>query len=83
MDRAERVRAAYLHACLRYVNREHLTNTSVRQRFRIEARNTAQASRLIAEAVKEGAIVPDDPTAARRQMQYVPWWAKDKIRAAI
>ena len=41
MDRAERVRAAYLHACLRYVNREYLTNTSVRQRFGIEARNSA------------------------------------------
>ena len=82
MDRAERVRAAYLHACLQYVNREYLTNTSVRQRFRIEVRNSAQAPRLIAEAVKEGAIVPDDPTAARRQMRYVPWWAKAGPRAA-
>lgn len=36
MDRAERVRAVYLHACLRYVGREYLTNTSVRQRFGIE-----------------------------------------------
>ena len=49
MDRVERVRAAYLHACLRYVNREYLTNTSVRQRFGIEARNSAKASRLIAD----------------------------------
>ena len=49
MDRAERVRAAYLHACLRYVNRKYLTNTSVRQRFGIEARNSAKASRVIAE----------------------------------
>ena len=76
MDRAERVRAVYLHACLRYVNREYLTNTSVRQRFGVEARNSAQASRLIAEAVKEGAIAPDDPTAAPKLMRYVPWWAK-------
>ena len=49
MDRVERVLAAYLHACLRYVNREYLTNTSVRQRFGIEARNSAKASRLIAD----------------------------------
>ena len=76
MDRAERVRAVYLHACLQYVNRKYLTNTTVRQRFGVEARNSAQASRLIAEAVKEGAIAPDDPTAAPKLMRYVPWWAK-------
>ena len=77
MDRAERIRAIYLHACLRYVNREYLTNTSVRGRFGIDARNSAKASRLIGEAVQEGAIAPDDPTAAPKLMRYVPWWAKE------
>ena len=82
MDRTERVRATHLHACLRYVNREYLTNTSVRQRFGIETRNSAKASRLIAEAVKAGAIVPDDPAAAPKLMRYVPEWAKVGGRAA-
>ena len=36
MDRADRVRACYLHACLKYVNRDFLTNSSVRERFGIE-----------------------------------------------
>ena len=75
MDKRERVRAAYLHACLRYVNREYLTNTSMRARFGIEVKNSAKASRLIAEAVKDGAIVPADPKAAPKLMRYVPWWA--------
>ena len=70
------MRATYLHACLRYVNREYLTNTSMRQRFGIETRNSDKASRLIAEAVKAGAIVPDDPAAAPKLMRYVPEWAK-------
>src|SRR5207249_3136771 len=55
MDKADRVRAVYLHACLRYVNREYLTNTSVRERFGIEPQNIATASRLIREAVEGGA----------------------------
>lgn len=76
MDRSERVRAIYLHACLKYVNREYVTNSSLRQRFGIEARNSARVSRLLAEAVRDGAIVPDDPTAARKQMRYVPWWTR-------
>lgn len=75
MDKADRVRAVYLHACLRYVNREHLTNTSVRQRFGIEPRNIATASRLIREAVEAGAILPYDPRAAPKNMRYVPHWA--------
>ena len=75
MDRAERVRAVYFHACLRYVNGDYLTNTSLRQRFGIDARNSARASRLIAEAIGAGAIVPDDPSAGPKFMRYVPEWA--------
>lgn len=75
MDKADRVRAVYLHACLRYVNREHLTNASVRQRFGIEPRNIATASRLIREAVEAGFVVPYDPGAAPKLMRYVPAWA--------
>lgn len=75
MDKEDRVRAVYLHACLRYVNQEYLTNTSVRQRFGIAPKNIATASRLIREAVEAGVIVPYDPEAAPKLMRYVPAWA--------
>ncbi len=78
MNREERIRALYLHACLKYVNEEYLTNSSVRQRFGIEARNSARASRLIAEAIEARAIVVDNPNAARKKMQYLPRWARDE-----
>ena len=80
MDKAERVRAVYLHACLRYVSREYLTNSSVRQRFAIASQNIAKASRLIAEAVDAGAIVADDPNAAPKLRRYVPVWAAPQTR---
>lgn len=76
MNKPDRVRAVYLHACLRYVNRDYVTNASVRGRFGIAGKNSAKASRLIAESIEEGAILPDDPTAARKLMRYVPSWAK-------
>lgn len=75
MDKDDRVRACYLHACLKYVNREYLTNSSVRGRFGIEPQNIAVASRLIKEAVEAGAIVPYEATAAPKLMKYIPWWA--------
>jgi ATP-dependent DNA helicase RecG len=76
MSKEDRVRACYLHACLKYVNRSYLTNTSVRERFGIEQQNIAYASRLIKEAVEAGVIVPFDPDAAPKLMKYVPWWAQ-------
>lgn len=75
MDKAERVRSCYLHACLRFVSRLHMTNSSVRERFGIEEKNAATASRLIKEAVEAGVIGPYDPKAANKLMRYVPYWA--------
>jgi ATP-dependent DNA helicase RecG len=75
MEREERVRASYLHACLRYVNHDYMTNTTLRERFGIEQQNSASASRLIKEAVMAGFIKPYDESAARKYMKYVPFWA--------
>lgn len=75
MDKVDRVRSVYLHACLQYVGRGRVTNASVRKRFEIDAKNSASASRLITEALEAGEIVPFDPTASKRNMQYVPSWA--------
>ncbi|WP_250033277.1 ATP-binding protein [Paractinoplanes maris] len=75
MDRADRVRAVYLHACLRYVSAQRMTNTSVRARFGIEAHNSARASRLIKEAIDGELIGLRDPQAPVKLREYVPWWA--------
>lgn len=75
MDKKDRVRACYLHACLKYVNREYLTNTSLRDRFGIDPKNMATASRLIKEAVDAQVILAHDPQAAPKLMKYIPWWA--------
>ncbi len=76
MDKADRIRACYLHACLRYVQRDSMTNTTLRERFGIDEKNSATASRLIKEALDAGLIVPYDANAGRKYMKYLPWWAK-------
>ncbi|MFC4943298.1 ATP-binding protein [Pseudonocardia sp. GCM10023141] len=83
MDKAEKIRAVYLHSCLRHVTREHTTNTSVRDRFKIEQKNSATASRLLNDTVEAGLITPYDPTAARSQMRYEPFWAAGDERTSI
>jgi len=75
MDKADRVRACYLHACLCYVTRKPMTNTSVRERFGITEKNAAVASRLLNEAVEAGMILVRDPDAGTRNRTYLPFWA--------
>jgi len=75
MDKADRMRACYLHACLKWVGREYLTNASLRRRFGIAEENRAIVSRYIREAVIGGNIKPHDPDAGRKFMKYEPFWA--------
>ncbi|KAF0099884.1 MAG: transcriptional regulator [bacterium] len=75
MDKADRVRACYLHACLKWVTRDYLTNASLRERFGVEEKNKSAVSRYIRETVVAGMIRPYDEDAARKMMKYVPYWA--------
>lgn len=76
MDKTDRIRACYLHACLRYVQRDYMTNTTLRERFGIDEKNSAVASRLIKEALDAGLIVSYDKNAGRKYMKYLPGWAR-------
>ena len=75
MTREDRIRACYFHACLQYVKREDMTNSTLRARFGIEARNSATVSRYIREAVDAEMIQPYDENAGPKYMKYVPFWA--------
>ncbi len=75
MDKSDRIWACYLHACLRYVNRDFMTNSSLRERFGIIAQNSATASRLIKEAIAAELIRAYDVGSGRKYMKYIPWWA--------
>lgn len=75
MGRADRVRAVYQHACLRYVSNEATNNASVRKRFGIAERNKAAATRIIKEAVQDGLVSAHDPNAGPRSIRYVPFSA--------
>jgi len=75
MDKEERIRACYLHCCLRYVNREHMNNASLRERLGIDVKNSAMVSRVIKDTVGANLIRPHDPDAGTKAMRYVPGWA--------
>lgn len=75
MEAEDRIRACYQHCCLKYVNREPMNNTSLRERFRISEGNSAVASRIIKQTIGAGLIRLYDPQANRKAYRYVPYWA--------
>ncbi len=76
MKKEEKIMACYWHCCLRYVNRDSMTNASLRERLGISESNSSIASRIIDET-KEAKLIKDfDPeNKSRRHMKYVPVWA--------
>lgn len=64
-----------MNCCLKYVNREPMNNTSLRERFRIDEGNSAMASRIIKQTIDAGLIRLYDPKANRKVYRYVPYWA--------
>jgi predicted HTH transcriptional regulator len=76
LDKKEKIRACYQHACLKYVSNEKMTNQSLRERFKIEDQNAATASRIIRDALEDGVIKEDDPESkSRKYASYIPIWA--------
>lgn len=80
MDPEDRTNAIYLHACLRYVNQQPMTNASVRERFGVANRKAPQVSRFINESIDEGLVVVYDPNVGKKSRRYVPFWASPRLR---
>ena len=65
----------YLHACLKYVNRDYMTNATLRERFGIEVHNSAIASRIIRETIEAGLVRPYETQMSKKYAKYVPFWS--------
>lgn len=75
MERSERIRACYQHACLKWVCGEKMTNATIRERMKIDQKNYPMASKIIRDSIKEGVIKVKDPENQSNKKSYVPWWA--------
>ena len=73
MTSDERIRACYQHAALCYVSGDIMKNATLRERFGIETRNSAQVSQVIRAALDHALIRPAD--RERPKSGYVSSWA--------
>ena len=76
MDRNDRVRACYQHCALKLVTSEHMTNQSLRERFRLPESKSAMVSQVIAATIDADLIKLDEKVGtSRRFARYLPFWA--------
>lgn len=76
MSQSERIEACYQHAVVKYLSSGAMTNTSLRERFKMQERRRTQVSNLIRDAVNAGRIKRKDPDSPSSKFaEYVPYWA--------
>lgn len=76
MNLQERTWAIFLHACLRHVNSEALTNSSLRARFGLPGNKATQVSASIAATVEQKLIKLDPRAgASKKHARYLPFFA--------
>ena len=75
MNKSDRIWACYLHACLKRVNNDAMTNSSLRERLGIKTTNRSIVSRIIRDSLKEGFIVLEDADVGPKSRRYLPFWA--------
>jgi ATP-dependent DNA helicase RecG len=76
MDRGDRMRACYQHACLWYVSGKRMTNSTLRERLGIKASNYPMASRIIRETIDTKLVKSyASGSDSKKDASYVPFWA--------
>ncbi|WP_298692153.1 ATP-binding protein [uncultured Sulfuricurvum sp.] len=76
MHKGDKIRACYLHCCLRYIQNDYMTNTSLRERFDIDVKNRSMVSKIINETLEAGKILIYDESVGSKARMYIPSWAR-------
>ena len=78
MRQDEKIMACFQHACILFEDNKVLTNQTVRERFGIERRNSATASRIIIDTLNKGLIKQlVSENESKRYASYVPYYGWD------
>lgn len=76
MEKRDRTRACYLHACLKQVSNEQMTNETLRKRLGISDKDYPKASRIIRDAIEAKLVKSHDVgNRSRKHAKYLPFWA--------
>jgi len=75
MTKEDRIRACYQHASLKFEMNERMSNSSLRERFKLNDKQYPQVSRVIADTLEAKLIKPLSETQGKKNAKYIPIWA--------
>jgi hypothetical protein len=75
MSLQERVEATYQHAVLQFLSGQTLTNTTLRERFKLIDKQRNSITNLIADTLRLGRIKRKDENSSNKFVEYLPYWA--------
>jgi ATP-dependent DNA helicase RecG len=76
MSENERIEACYQHSIIQYFAHGGMSNASLRERFKMNDKQTSQISRLINIAIEKGKVKIKNPeSSSRKYALYIPYWA--------
>lgn len=74
MSGNERIEACYQHAVLQVLSSKVMTNTTLRERLKLNEKQRNQVTNLIGDAVNAGRIKRKDEGSGNKFAEYVPYW---------
>ncbi len=75
MTKQEKIDACYQHACLMYEDNVAINNQSLRDRFKLDRRQSSVVSRIISDTVEAGKIkLANEDITSRKYATYVPFY---------
>lgn len=76
MDRADRIRACYQHCVLQWVQRQPMSNQTLRDRFKLSESSTNTISGILTATIEANLIKPDPAAPSGKKFaRYLPIWA--------
>lgn len=76
LSKADKIWACFCHCVVRWLRHDYMSNTTLRERFKLSPEDYQLASTVISDAKKAGRIVPADEGQGNKFARYVPYWAR-------
>jgi predicted HTH transcriptional regulator len=75
LSRGDKVWSCYCHSVVRWLQRDYMSNASLRERFSLKDEDYQAVSGVISSARKDGRIREAEAGQGRRNAKYIPYWA--------
>jgi ATP-dependent DNA helicase RecG len=75
LTKADKIWSCFCHCVVRWLRHDHMSNTTLRERFSLPPDEYQAVSAVISDARKDGKIIAAEQNQGRRNARYIPYWA--------